>query len=96
MTNFLVAETKDSNYLVFKSAMATPGVGTLSNRMLYFKDNLSAKTGTLTDVSAIAGYIKTQRGNEYAFDIMINDPKSKSSDKKMLEEYILRSVFANY
>ena len=96
MTNFLVAETKDSNFDMYKSSMATPGIGTLNNRMLYFKENLNAKTGTLTDVSAIAGYIKTQRGNEYAFDIMINDPKSKSSDKKMLEEYILRSVFANY
>ena len=64
--------------------------------MLYFRDNLKAKTGTLTDVSAIAGYIKTQRGHEYAFDIMINDHKSSPADKKMLEEYILRSVFVNY
>ena len=96
MTSFLVAEAKQTNFETYKSLMASPGTGTLEDRMLYFKDNLKAKTGTLTDVSAIAGYIKTQRGNEYAFDIMINDHKSSPADKKMLEEYILRSVFANY
>lgn len=96
MTSFLIKEYKSKNFEVFKSAMAVPGEGTLSNRMLYFGENLQAKTGTLTDVSAIAGYIKTRRGHECVFDIMINDSKSKASDKKMLEEYILRSVYANY
>ena len=96
MTSFLVAEAKLDNFEVFKSAMASPGSGTLENRMLYFKDNLKAKTGTLTNISAIAGYIKTQKGRNLAFDIMINDPKVKQADKRMLEEYILRSIFANY
>ena len=96
MTSFLVAEAKQNNFETYKSLMASPGTGTLEDRMLYFRENLKAKTGTLTDVSAIAGYIKTQRGHEYAFDIMINDHKSSPADKKMLEEYILRSVFVNY
>lgn len=96
MTSFLVAEAKLENFDVYKSAMASPGSGTLENRMLYFKDNLKAKTGTLTDISAIAGYITTRNGRDLAFDIMINDPKSKPADKKMLEEYILRAIFTNY
>lgn len=96
MTDFLVAISKLDNFEQFKSSMAEPGVGTLANRMLYFKDDLKAKTGTLTDVSTIAGYIKTRNGKEYAFDIMINDPKSKPADKKMLEEYILRAVYTTY
>ena len=64
--------------------------------MLYFKDNLRAKTGTLADVSAIAGYITSRSGKTYAFDIMINDPKSKITDKKSLEEYILRDIYTSY
>ena len=64
--------------------------------MLYFKDNLRAKTGTLSDVSAIAGYITARSGKKYAFDIMINDPKSNSQEKKSLEEYILRDIYSNY
>lgn len=76
-----------------KSHMASPGEGTLKDRMLYFKDNLKAKTGTLTNVSSIAGYLTTKNGKNYVFCIMINDPKSKSADKKAFEEYILREAF---
>ncbi len=96
MTDFLVAESKTEDYELFKTSMASPGEGTLENRMLYFKDNLKAKTGTLTDVSAIAGYLKTRSGNDVAFDIMINDPKSKAADKKMLEEYIIRAIYITF
>ena len=96
MTDFLVAESKAGNFEFYKASMAYPGIGTLKDRMLYFKDYLNAKTGTLTDVSAIAGYLKTRNGRDIAFDIMINDPKSKPADKRMLEEYILRAVFTSY
>jgi len=73
--------------------MASPGEGTLTDRMLYFKDNLKAKTGTLTNVSSIAGYLKAKSGKTYAFCIIVNDPKSKSADKKAFEEYVLREAF---
>ena len=96
MTEFLVKQTKQDNFEFYKSNMAYPGVGTLSNRMLYFGDSIRAKTGTLSDVSAIAGYIKTRRGNEYAFDIMINDSRSDANTKKMAEESILRAIYLNY
>lgn len=96
MTKFLAAETKQETYNTFKDLMASPGTGTLTNRMLYFGDKLKAKTGTLSDVSAIAGYITTIRGKEYAFDIMINDAKSQPNDKKMLEEMIIRAIYSDY
>ncbi len=96
MTDFLVAEAKQPNFASYKEAMAIPGSGTLANRMLYFKDKLWAKTGTLTNISAIAGYMKTQKGSDIAFDVMINDPKSQSTDKKILEELILRAIYVNY
>lgn len=76
-----------------KKFMATSGEGTLTDRMLYFKDNLRAKTGTLSDISAIAGYITSRNGTLYAFDIMINDAKSRPIDKKVLEEYIIRTIY---
>mgnify|MGYP004658958227 FL=1 len=93
MTSFLASkEVADT----IQTALPTAGEGTLKNRMLYFKDNLRAKTGTLSDVSAIAGYITSRSGKTYVFDIMINDQKSKSSEKKSLEEYILRELYMNY
>lgn len=93
MTDYLVKQFKNET---LKNSMPTAGEGTLKNRMLYFKDNLRAKTGTLSDVSSIAGYITSRSGKTYAFDIMINDPKTKSNDKKSLEEYIIRDIYTSY
>lgn len=92
MTDVLLKSASDSTYSI-KSHMASPGEGTLADRMLYFKDNLKAKTGTLTNISSIAGYLTAKSGKTYAFCIMINDPKSKSADKKAFEEYLLREAF---
>ena len=88
MTNFLISV---QGYL--ESELPTAGEGTLSNRMLYLNGYVHAKTGTLNNISSIAGYIDSKKGQKYVFSIMINDPKSSSSDKKMLEEYILRTLY---
>lgn len=96
MGDFLMFRANDENFDNFKNAITTAGEGTLKNRMLYFKDNLRAKTGTLADTSAMAGYITSRHGKLYAFDIMINDAKTSSSDKKNIEEQILRNVYINY
>ena len=40
--------------------------------------------------------ITSRSGKTYAFDIMINDPKTKSNDKKSLEEYIIRDIYTSY
>ena len=96
MTRFLKAKYYEDNIADFKNAMVSPGEGTLERRMLYFKDNLKVKTGTLSGVSALAGYITTRRGNVLAFDIMVNDFKASFYDKKNLEEQILRQIYMNY
>ena len=96
MVEFLTYKSTEYDFEDFKNLLTAPGEGTLKTRMLYFKDDLRAKTGTLSDASAIAGYIKTKRGNTFAFDIMINDPKTSSADKKNIEEQILRNVYLNY
>ncbi len=93
MSEFLYKKASDKDFI---NSLPTSGQGTLENRMLYFKDNLRAKTGTLSDVSAIAGYITSRSGKTYAFDIMINDPKTKTTAKKSLEEYILRDIYTKY
>lgn len=95
MTKFLVYKASEDDFETFKSYLPTPSEGTLKNRMLYFKDNLRAKTGTLSDSSAIAGYITSRRGKVYAFDIMIMDAKTTPADKKNIEEQILRNVYFN-
>lgn len=93
ITEVLLKTAQNKKTEGFKCNMAKPGEGTLTDRMLYFKDNLRAKTGTLTNTSSIAGYLTVKSGKTYAFCIIINDPKSKSADKKSFEEYVLREAF---
>ena len=57
------------------------------------KDKIHAKTGTLSNISGITGYIDTENGNTYAFAIYVNDGKSSESDKKFLEDIILREIY---
>lgn len=90
MTNFLVKLYKSGDILEF---LPTAGEGTLKNRMLYFKGNLHAKTGTLSNTSAITGYITSRRGKNYVFNIMIQDAKTSETDKKIIEELILRQIY---
>ena len=85
-----MVKSKDNTTL---SKMAIAGEGTLANRMLPLKDNIKAKTGTLSDISSIAGFLTSKRGNKYAFCIIINDPSSSNSDKKNLEDYLLRELY---
>lgn len=73
--------------------LAKPSEGTLTQRMLPLKDSLSAKTGTLSNVSSIAGYLKTKKGSEYSFCIIQNDVKMSESDKKMLEDSIIKELY---
>lgn len=88
MTDFLIINKQDLIQL-----LPAPGEGTLSDRLLYLKNNLNAKTGSLTNVSALAGYVSTQNGHKYVFSIMINDAKSKPRDKKILEDNIIKILY---
>lgn len=89
VTDFL--EINKDNDLMKK--LAKPGKGTLTHRMLTIKNNLNAKTGTLSDISSIAGYLTSKSGKKYAFCIIINDTKLSTSDKKMLEDFIIREAY---
>ena len=97
--NNLVTADFISNYLVLNKNnetlqhLPTPGEGTLTHRMLPIKTDLKAKTGTLKDVSAIAGFLTTKKGNKYTFCIIINDPASTTSDMKTLEDYLIREAY---
>ena len=89
MTEFLI---KNKNNSVL-AKLPSPGEGTLTHRMLPIKDNLKAKTGTLADISSIAGFLTTKNNNKYAFCIIINDPSSTTSDMKSLEDYLIRELY---
>ena len=67
---------------LFKQSLARPGKpGTLRKskwRAPTLRDSLRAKTGTLSGVRALAGYIQRPDGDELAFAILINGATPKN------------------
>jgi serine-type D-Ala-D-Ala carboxypeptidase/endopeptidase (penicillin-binding protein 4) len=57
----------------FQRALAVPGgEGTLSGRLPGLESRVAAKTGTLTNVAALAGYLTTADGAPLIFAIIVN------------------------
>lgn len=70
-----------------------PGEKNLANRLTTLKNYLHAKTGTLSDISNIAGYLTSKSGHKYSFSIMIVDPYSNLADKKSFEDNFLQKLW---
>ncbi len=73
--------------------LPSPGEGTLTQRLLPIKNNLKAKTGTLSGISSIAGYITARSGKSYTFCIIQNDVKLTAPEKKQLEDTIIKEMY---
>jgi D-alanyl-D-alanine carboxypeptidase/D-alanyl-D-alanine-endopeptidase (penicillin-binding protein 4) len=61
---------------VFRDALPIAGVdGSLRNRFKNTpaENNLRAKTGTLSSVTSLSGYVRDAAGEELAFSIMVNN-----------------------
>ena len=67
---------RNSHFSIFYDALPIAGVdGTLSARMkgTPAENNVHAKTGTLTHISALSGYIQTANGEMLAFSMIVNN-----------------------
>ncbi|WP_372365763.1 D-alanyl-D-alanine carboxypeptidase/D-alanyl-D-alanine-endopeptidase [Candidatus Uabimicrobium sp. HlEnr_7] len=81
---------------VFLDSLAISGKdGTLKNR--WQKNNAAgsifAKSGSLTRVNALSGYIHSKTGDKYAFSIMINNYKGKSTAIRNLQDQMTTVVY---
>ena len=75
----------------FLSSLPIAGVdGTLRNRMqgMYAEKTLRAKTGTLSGVSALAGYTVTAEGEVLAFGILISHYIGSSATARNIQDKI--------
>jgi D-alanyl-D-alanine carboxypeptidase/D-alanyl-D-alanine-endopeptidase (penicillin-binding protein 4) len=73
-------------------ALPLAGVdGTLKDRMQKSKAyrNVRAKTGTLTGISSLAGYLTAANGHQFAFCI-INQGVVKAKDGKDFQDKVCR------
>ncbi len=85
----LMAKTTQGH--VFRKSLAVAGVsGTLKNRFMDKKISMQAKTGTLTGVSALSGYLTIPSGETLVFSIMVNHSPSSVRDlRRAIDDIVL-------
>jgi serine-type D-Ala-D-Ala carboxypeptidase/endopeptidase (penicillin-binding protein 4) len=64
--------------------------GTMRNRLKeeHLKGRVAAKTGTLTGVSTLAGYVKTNSGDTFIFTILLNNLLDDREGRKVEDQIV--------
>ena len=76
-------------------ALSVAGVnGTLARRLPALRGRVLAKSGTLDNVSALAGYVRAKSGRRYAFAVLMNVRALSSWDAHAAQDAIV-TVLAN-
>ena len=83
-TEALYKINKNEKYFIYKEYFNIPNEGTKTNRLFELRDSLWAKTGTMSNISGLTGYIQTKKGNEYAFAVLIQNSDKPISELKNL------------
>jgi serine-type D-Ala-D-Ala carboxypeptidase/endopeptidase (penicillin-binding protein 4) len=83
-------------YATFLASLPRPGQagGTLSGRLSGLEDHVAAKTGTITHVNGLSGYIITAAGRELSFSILTNVTGSPAGAVRDAMDRIVREIVA--
>ena len=87
---------RSPNFDAFYSALPIAGVdGTLANRMKNtpLQGNVHAKTGTVSNVRSLSGYITTAAGEQMVFSMIVNHHTVTSRDADRLAESALMRLY---
>ena len=78
----------------FRAALAAPGMeeSTLEERLLPLQGRLFAKTGTISNVNALSGYLVTDSGRELVFSILTNGTGLPSSRVRAAMDSVLTTI----
>lgn len=71
----------------------TPGIGTLRSHSPRLRGSLYAKTGTLSGVVSLSGFLRTRKGRWLVFSILINNHRRQSQEMRSLIERLLIDVW---
>lgn len=93
LTDALDKIYKDKNFESFKENMAQSGDGTLSDRLLNLRGEVWLKTGSLANISSIAGFVNSQDGNTYTVSIYIQNFKQDQKEIKNFEDEIITLIY---
>lgn len=93
MTQALNKIYNQKDFEKFKDNMAQSGDGTLNNRLYPLRGEVWLKTGSLSNVSAIAGYVKSQDGHTYSIVILTQNFIQEQSTVKKFEDEIINIIY---
>ncbi len=93
ITSALVKLYGLDNFETFKEAMAQPGDGTLSTRLFDLRGNAWLKTGSLSNISAISGYVHSLDGNTYSIAVFTQNFKDTQQNIKAVEDEIIKIIY---
>lgn len=100
LTSVLKAAYKDFTiYPEFSSALAVAGAdGTLKSRMddSLLVRSVRAKTGTMSGISSLAGYLRTKKGTLVAFSIMVNGFIGYSTPIRAAQDSIIKVIHEKF
>ncbi len=82
--------TTQSWFPTFDAALAAPGSGTLRTRLI--GSSFRGKTGTLSSVVGLSGYVQTASGDRVIVSIIINNTLASSAKVRDCADQIVRFV----
>lgn len=78
---------------LYRNALARPGEsGTLEERLVEFEGRLFAKTGTITHINSLSGYLYTTDGRELIFSVMTNASGTPAATVRRAIDRIVRAM----
>ena len=92
MTRALDTIYKHKDFAQFKEYMAQPGDGTLANRLHDLRGDVWLKTGSLSNVSALSGYVKSADGQTYSVALLIQNFNKPQPQIKDFEDEIINII----
>jgi D-alanyl-D-alanine carboxypeptidase/D-alanyl-D-alanine-endopeptidase (penicillin-binding protein 4) len=87
---------RSPDFQLFYDALPIAGVdGTLANRMkgTPLQGNVHAKTGTVSNVRSLSGYMTTAAGEPMAFSMIVNHHTVSARDADRLAEAALMRLY---
>ncbi|MBK7098527.1 MAG: D-alanyl-D-alanine carboxypeptidase [Sphingobacteriales bacterium] len=74
----------------------TGGSGTISSYYLEEKGHIFVKTGTLSGVVALSGFLYTRKNQLLLFSILVNNHRTSASEVRRSIEKFLKTIRTKY